>query len=76
MDEIKAELKEIRKELKHIKESCDRMNSHIDFINGTYSTVRSPFNWFLNKLNTLRGVEHEVQLKTIEPPEEKNASQR
>jgi hypothetical protein len=41
--------------LNHVQESCDRMNTHIDFINETYTTLETPLNYVKNKVEYLMG---------------------
>ena len=50
------ELKLMRKELEEIKKSCKRMDEHIQFVNGTYSHLRTPLDWLTKKINRIRGV--------------------
>lgn len=52
--------------LNHVQESCDRMNTHIDFINETYSTLETPLNYVKNKVEYLMGYRSESKaLPTI-----------
>ncbi len=47
--------------LKHVQESCDRMNTHINFINETYSTLETPLNYVKNKVEYLMGYKSETK---------------
>lgn len=59
--------------LKHVTESCDRMNTHIDFINETYSTLQSPLNYFKNRVECIMGYSSESKLlPTIKDKEYNN----
>jgi chromosome segregation ATPase len=59
--------------LKHVQESCDRMNTHIDFIHETYSTLQTPLNFVKNKVEYLMGYKSETKsLPTIKDKEQDN----
>ena len=47
-------------------ESCKKMDTHIDFIEGTYETLRSPLDFVTSKVNRLRGVEEDSNLPEIQ----------
>lgn len=49
--------------------SCKKMDTHIEFIEGTYEKLRSPLDFVTSKINRLRGVE-EVNLPEIKNYEE------
>ena len=58
LDEILKEISQIKKTLAKlleksddIEESCKGMDSHIDFINNVYSTLRAPLDWITNKVS-------------------------
>ena len=58
LDKILKEVKDIKKILNRlldksedIEESCKGMDSHIDFINNVYSTLRAPLDWITNKVS-------------------------
>jgi archaellum component FlaC len=45
--------------------SCSKMDEHINFVETTYETLRSPLDYFTNKINGLRGVDEMKQLPNI-----------
>ena len=49
LDRIENNLSEIMKQLDHIKKSGKHMDSHIDFVNSVYSTVRYPLNSIMSR---------------------------
>ena len=58
LDKILKEVEEIKKILNRlldksedIEESCKGMDSHIDFVNNVYSTLRAPLDWITNKVS-------------------------
>ena len=64
---IMEELKQIKEELAEIKKICSRMDRHVSFVESTYHTVRTPFNWLLNKISFASGqVDRGEALQSIE----------
>lgn len=57
------ELKDIMK--KDITPKCSKMESHIDFIEEVYATVKSPLYFICNKVNRMTG--KSCQPKQVEP---------
>lgn len=37
----------------NIIKSCDKMENHIDFVNGVYTTVKVPLNYISNKIHKI-----------------------
>ena len=58
MDLIINKIDELSSKVGSVGESCDNMDNHIHFINGVYTTVRSPLEWIVNRTNTLMGDTH------------------
>jgi archaellum component FlaC len=60
--------------LSKVEESLNRMNTHIDFIHETYSTLQMPLTYFKNKVEYLMGCSSEPKslpsIKDKIPPEE------
>ena len=54
---------EIRKDIKEINEKLEKLSKHIDFIERTYSMVRSPLAYVCDKLS---GNKVQNQLPEIE----------
>lgn len=46
--------------------SCSKMDDHINFVETTYDTLRSPLDYLTNRINRLRGVNEQKQLPNIQ----------
>lgn len=54
MDDIERKLDAILHKLDgSVIKSCDKMNTHIDFVNGVYDTVRMPLSYISNKFHKI-----------------------
>ena len=54
MDDIERKLDLILQKLDaSVIKNCDKMGTHIDFVNGVYSTVKIPLNYISNKIHRL-----------------------
>jgi len=54
MDTIERKLDLILQKLDvSVIKNCDKMGSHIDFVNGVYTTVKVPLNYLSNKIHKL-----------------------
>jgi len=54
MDTIERKLDLILQKLDaSVIKNCDKMGSHIDFVNGVYTTVKVPLNYISNKIHKL-----------------------
>lgn len=54
MDTIERKLDLIVQKLDaSVIKNCDKMGSHIDFVNGVYTTVKVPLNYISNKIHKL-----------------------
>jgi len=51
---------------KHVEEDCSKMRQHIDFIENTYSLVRTPLSYLKTKIEYVMGRESTNELPTIE----------
>ena len=51
--------------LNNVQESLSRMNSHIDFVNETYSTLQTPLNYFKHKVEYLMGYDYYTQTQSL-----------
>lgn len=40
-----------------IKPNCNKMNTHIDFVDKVYDSVKNPLDFICNKVNKLSGTE-------------------
>lgn len=55
LKDIKTELKEIKEILSRIEGSCGNMDSHISFVNNTYTALRTPIDFFKRNFERLSG---------------------
>jgi len=53
--EMKDEIKNLAEEVGKLTRTCSRMNSHINFVNGVYSTVRKPADYLLGQVRYWMG---------------------
>jgi hypothetical protein len=68
---LESKINELEKnKLNHVQEACDKMNNHIDFIEETYTTLKTPLNYVKNKVEYLMGYKNESKsLPTIKDKE-------
>jgi archaellum component FlaC len=52
---IDAKLNNVEKRLDDIQGSCQKMDDHISFVDNTYETLRSPLDYFREKINQISG---------------------
>tara|TARA_B100000900_G_C20371775_1_gene630718 strand:- start:151 stop:393 length:243 start_codon:yes stop_codon:yes gene_type:complete len=63
LDNIDSKIKELEVKLdkiidlleNNVKPNCEKMNSHIDFIDGVYDTVKNPLHYICDKIVFLKG---------------------
>lgn len=55
IDEINKKVDIIIKKLDIVEKDTNKMNSHIDFIDNTYSKIKTPLFWMCERVNLLRG---------------------
>lgn len=55
LDLILKKLEEMDKRLARVESSCTGMDSHIDFVEGVYTTVRHPLEFMSQKVSQLAG---------------------
>lgn len=58
IDIINNKLKEKEKRIENIELSCNKLNNHIDFIEETYSTLRTPLDFVKNKVENYLGYDN------------------
>ena len=64
---LKLEIRILSNKINNLDKSCSRMDGHINFVENTYSTLRSPLNIFSSIINKFYGnVEDTTDLPTIE----------
>lgn len=60
--EVKMEISMLRLDIQQLIKTCGRMDEHISFVDGVYSTVKRPMEFIVNKLsfsqNTLPMLEY------------------
>ena len=49
--QLKKVIEELSKNIKSMNASTSRMDSHIDFVEGTYETLRRPLNYITDRVN-------------------------
>ena len=47
---MKGELEQLRSSIRDLQRVCGRMDSHISFVEHTYTRIRSPLQWVLHKI--------------------------
>ena len=50
LDFLISQVAELRREVNELKTTCGRMDGHINFVEDTYTKVRVPFSWILNRI--------------------------
>jgi len=66
--EIKAlreDMKLLTDEIKKLTSSCSRMDDHITFVNGVYTSVRHPVSFMFNKVRRIMGKSEQIDLPQI-----------
>jgi len=70
MNELNSKIKQIDAKLDTILEllnsDCAKMRNHIDFVEGVYDNVKMPFNYIMNRANTLLRVVGSESVESIE----------
>jgi hypothetical protein len=73
---LRKEVHEMHETLKKVEDICSRMNNHISFVEATYTTVKTPMDFVLQKISSYMGISStEYLLPTLSPgmiEEEKN----
>ena len=79
-EDVKKDILNLKQEIKNLTnivetlvqvcsrmdESSAKMGNHIDFVENTYETVRSPLTFITNRINQIRGIEKYNDLPRIE----------
>lgn len=66
IEDLKRTVEQLTKAVNRLTESCSKMDQHIDFVEGTYETLRSPLDFLARQVNRLSGVEYESELPRLE----------
>ena len=69
LEQVQTKLEKLEK-LENIYENTKRMNEHITFVESTYDSVKTPFNYLMNKVKILSY----NPFKKLEENEESNES--
>ena len=61
MDSILNSIARIEHKMGSLDKSCGNMDEHINFVNGVYTTVRSPLQWVVDRTTTLMGSDGKLE---------------
>lgn len=64
IDTIEKKLDQILEKLNSVEKGTDKMSSHIDFIDTTYSRIKTPLFWICDRVNLLRGIQRSPEVLT------------
>jgi archaellum component FlaC len=65
LENIELKLNSILDIISENKKNCEKMSSHIDFIEKTYNTIRTPLEYVKNKMWYLYGKQHQEPLPIL-----------
>ena len=68
MDQLTDRIGVLEDKIDKLIQVCSKMNSHIDFVETTYKSVRAPLTFFKNKLNYMIGSRDTTELPDINHP--------
>lgn len=66
LNNIQTDINEIKKELKEIKEGTVKMDRHINFVDGVYDKVKSPFHYILESVDKIKMINYNPPTNYIE----------
>jgi hypothetical protein len=49
IDSLQTEIEFLKEQVRLINLKCDKMTNHIDFVDNTYSKIKKPFNYIVEK---------------------------
>lgn len=61
---IEKKVDEILEKLNSVEKNTDKMSSHIDFIDTTYTRIKTPLFWVCDRVNLLRGINRSPEILT------------
>lgn len=56
--QLKDIIEDLSKNIKTMNVSTSRMDSHIDFVEDTYETLKRPLHYITNKVNGIMSISH------------------
>jgi hypothetical protein len=62
IDMLQTSVNELNVRFEKVQENCDRMDSHINFVENTYDTLKYPIDIFKNKMIQLFGKGEEKKM--------------
>jgi len=67
LEQINERLEILENSNDSIKENCNKMSEHIDFIEDTYQSLRTPLGYLKNRVNYILGIKNDhTVLPTLE----------
>ena len=70
LDRMEDSIKDIRENNKSVQTDCSKMSKHVDFIETTYSSVRTPLSYIKANIEYMMGKTSTTDLPTIEYKDE------
>ena len=64
IDNIEKKLDQILEKLNSVEKGTNKMSSHIDFIDTTYTRIKTPLFWVCDRVNLLRGIQRSPEILT------------
>ena len=64
IDNIEKKLDLILEKLNSVEKGTEKMSSHIDFIDTTYTRIKTPLFWVCDRVNVLRGIQRSPEVLT------------
>ena len=71
LDKIETEIQELRKDIHNLTLICSKMDNHITFVEKVYSSVFTPANYIIKRVESFMGIEKERQNTLPTLPDEK-----
>lgn len=62
IDILQTTVNELKSSFEKVQENCERMDSHINFVENTYDTLKYPIDIFKNKMIQLFGKGEEKKM--------------
>jgi archaellum component FlaC len=65
IDQLKQRIEVLTKVIQELTNTCSKMDTHINFVEGTYETLRSPLDFLTRQVNKFNGIEHTQDLPLL-----------